>query len=826
MNPNWDNIDSQVTIQQESIASFFVHYLKFFSGKDRHSASELDIYNALAYTIRDHIIEKWLETKKLYNNNEPKRVYYLSMEYLLGRLFTNNIINLGADEQFKKGLKKLGVNWEDFSTWERESALGNGGLGRLAACFLDSMATLNLPAVGYGLRYEYGIFRQDICQGYQVEEPDEWLKFDNIWEMKRVEHTVPVHFGGEVEVYHIDGVEKHNWCPSYTVLGIPYDMPVVGYGNNIINTLRLWSAKVSEEFNLQDFNQGNYIDAVSEKVEGETLTKVLYPDDRTESGRELRFRQQYFFVCCSIQDIIRKFKKESNDFRDFPKKAVIQLNDTHPSISVSELMRILVDEEDINWDLAWEITSKSFGYTNHTILPEALEKWPVEFFQRHLPRHLQIIYELNQRFLQKISVMHPGDNDILRRMSLVEEYPQKKIRMAHLAIIGSTSVNGVSEIHSEILKSQVMPDFYKSFPNRFNNKTNGITPRRWLLQANPDLADLITQKIGKDWVCDLSKLKQLEKYVDDKAFSKQFRKIKATNKEKLAQLIKEKTGVVVKNDAIFDVQIKRIHEYKRQLMNILHVIHLYCELRENKDHKGPQRVFLFAGKAAPGYYMAKMIIKLILNVAKVINNDELINDKIKVVFIPNYKVSMAEVIIPATDISEQISTAGKEASGTGNMKFALNGALTIGTLDGANIEIMNEVGKDNIFTFGLDIDEIKTKRQSNYQPNELYEQNPKIKKVVDLIQSNFFSFNESGIFDPICNSLLSEDQYFIFADFDSYLDCHEKILQEYRNEKTWTKKAILNVARMGKFSSDRTIKEYAEDIWKVSPVFPKKAKKS
>ncbi|BBM86820.1 glycogen/starch/alpha-glucan phosphorylase [Candidatus Uabimicrobium amorphum] len=825
MKANWDNIDAQITMQKESLANFFVHYLKFFGGKDRYSASELDVYNALAYTIRDHIIEKWLATKVLYNKSHSKRIYYLSMEYLLGRLFSNNIINLGADKEFREGLKKLGVDWEDYTPWERESALGNGGLGRLAACFLDSMATLNLPAIGYGLRYEYGIFRQDICQGYQVEEPDEWLKFDNIWEMKRIEHTVPVHFGGEVETYHIDGVEKFNWCPSYTVLGIPYDMPVVGYGNNIVNTLRLWSAKVSEEFDLQDFNQGNYIDAVSEKVEGETLTKVLYPDDRTESGRELRFRQQYFFVCCSIQDIMRKFLKESSDFRDFPKKAVIQLNDTHPSISIAELMRILVDEKHLPWDVAWDITRKSFGYTNHTILPEALEKWPVEFFQRHLPRHLQIIYKLNQHFLQEVSVQNPGDNDILRRMSLVEEYPQKKIRMAHLAIIGSTSVNGVSEIHSEILKEQVMPDFYNSFPHKFNNKTNGITPRRWLLQANPSLAKLITEKIGKEWITDLSQLKKLEKYADDKDFRKRFDKIKLENKKKLAKLIEIETGVVVEDDAIFDVQIKRIHEYKRQLMNILHVIHLYCELRDHKNFKdAPQRVFLFAGKAAPGYYMAKMIIKLILNVAKVINNDELIKDKIKVVFIPNYKVSLAETIIPATDISEQISTAGKEASGTGNMKFALNGALTIGTLDGANIEIMNEVGKENIFTFGLDIDEIKAKREGNYEPYQLYSENPNIKKVIDLIQSNFFSLHEPGIFEPICNSLLTQDQYFVFADFNAYMECHEKILQEYKNQKQWTKKAILNVARMGKFSSDRTINEYAADIWKVSPVKPKKGK--
>ena len=753
-------------ISPKSIELCFSHYLKYSLAKDYYTSKDWDRYVALGLSVRDRMIERWIETQQTYHHQNVKRIYYFSLEYLMGRSLTNNILNLQMADACKAGLKTLGLDWESLSEQEVDAGLGNGGLGRLAACFLDSMATLKLPGMGYGLRYEYGIFQQGIKNGYQTESPDEWLRFRNVWEIERPEYSFAVNFGGKVEEQHVHGRLHFEWIPSYEIIGVPYDTPVVGYGSDNVNTLRLWSAKTGTEFSLEDFNQGDYMEAVKYKIQAENLSKVLYPFDKKYEGKELRFCQQYFFVSCSLQDIVRRFKVENDDFRNFPRKVAIQLNDTHPAIGIAELMHILMDNENIPWETAWEITVETFGYTNHTLLPEALEKWPVEFFERLLPRHLQIIYEINRRFLGEVAHRYPNENGRLARMSLVEEGHQKQIRMAYLATVGSHSINGVSELHSSLIKSSLLHDFYEIFPARFNNKTNGITPRRWLFQANPELSRWITERIGDGWINDLQQLRKLEPYAEKAEDRESFRQIKQANKQRLVEVIRERTGIEVSSEAIFDAQIKRIHEYKRPLLNLLHIVMLYNRLKANPALDMVPRVFIFAGKAAPGYDRAKMIIKAINSVAEVVNNDPEIQGKLKVVFLPNYGVSLAEKIVPATEVSEQISTAGMEASGTGNMKLSLNGALTVGTWDGANIEIAHEVGEENIFIFGLRAEQIeKYKRNRSYAPWDFYQKDPEIKQAVNLLFSNFFCPYEPGIFKDLQQSLLAYgDAFFVLGD--------------------------------------------------------------
>lgn len=813
-------------LDYKSIKSSFARHLKYSMGKDEYSATELDKLFSLALSIRDRLVEKLIKTQQTYYEvPDTKRIYYLSLEFLIGRMLINNMINLRIDKEVRKAMDDLGIDIDKLAELEEDPGLGNGGLGRLAACFLDSLTTLEYPAYGYGIRYEFGIFKQVFQNGYQVEKPEEWLKFGNPWEFERPEHSVVVKFYGRVNSYVKNGELKFEWVDTRDVLAVPYDTPIVGYDTNTVNVLRLWAARASEEFDLQIFNHGDYIKAVENKNLSEVISKVLYPNDNIYEGKELRLKQEYFFVSASLQDIIRRFKKQfGNNFDIFPDKVAIQLNDTHPALAIPELMRILVDIEEIPWDKAWDITVNTFGYTNHTVMPEALEKWEVSLFERLLPRHLQIISEINRRFLNKVSATLNDINKI-RNVSIFEEGPSKMIRMANLCVIGSHSVNGVSELHTNILKNSVMKDFYEIFPDKFNNKTNGVTQRRWLLLSNPGLASLITEAIGDRWIKDLYELRKLEKFADDKAFLDKFYSVKQNNKERLARYIKDVCGVEVDPMSIYDVQVKRLHEYKRQLLNAMHIIYLYTRLKDDPNLDIYPRTFIFGAKAAPGYYMAKLIIKLINSISETINSDKSVRDKIRVVFIPNYNVSLAEKIIPAANVSEQISTAGKEASGTGNMKFALNGAITIGTLDGANVEIMEEVGEENIFIFGLRAEEVAELRMSGrYNPYEIYNSNPDIKRILDMIVSSYFAPKEPGIFEPIYNSLLfgwggsAPDEYFLLADFEDYKNTHAKIDALYRDKYEWNKKALLNTARMGKFSSDRTVKEYCEEIWKAKPI--------
>ncbi len=801
----------------ESIKVGVAEHLKYTLAEDHYTATTHDRFMALAYAVRDRLIKGWIETQQTHHTLKAKRVYYLSLEFLMGRALNNNIINLCMEKSVRQGMTELGVDLDALCEEEADAGLGNGGLGRLAACFLDSLATLQIPAIGYGLRYNYGIFRQEIENGYQVEHPDEWLRGGNPWEIARPDVRVPVHFGGKAEVWKESGSIHTRWIDTAPVFGIAYDTPIVGYGGNTVNTLRLWSAHASEDFDLEDFNKGDYIAAVENKVGAETLTKVLYPNDLHYLGKELRLKQQYFFVACSLYDIIRRFKKDSSDWNDFPNLVALQLNDTHPSLAVPELMRLLVDVEGLDWDQAWELTVKATGYTNHTLMPEALEKWPVDMFGRLLPRHLQIVYEINHHFLQKVSIRFPGDMERMSRLSLIEEGDQKQVRMANLAIIGSHSTNGVSAIHTDLLKSRVVPDFAAMFPERFNSKTNGITQRRWLLASNPRLAALITEAIGDKWITDLEQLRNLAPLADDSAFREKFRAVKHAAKETLSNLIKERMEWSVDPDAIFDVQVKRLHEYKRQLMNAIHVIMLYNRLRKNPRMEFTPQVFLFGAKAAPGYHMAKLIIKLISNLGNVINQDPAVNDKLRIYFLPNYSVSLAEKVFPASEVSEQISTAGTEASGTGNMKFMLNGALTIGTMDGANIEIAEEVGQENMFIFGLDAAQAK-ELSANYNPMDYYQGNAELREALDLVFSGHFSVSEPGIFEPIRQSLLEwGDRYLVLADMEAYAQAQERVQTAYRDPDSWWRKAILNVAYAGKFSSDRTIREYAKEIWQTPP---------
>lgn len=804
----------------ESIKHDFVNHMEYSLGKDEYAATAQDCYSSIALTARDRLIERWIMTQQTYYKTNAKRVYYLSLEFLIGRTLGNSLINLGLFGEADKAMHELGYSLEELREKEWDAGLGNGGLGRLAACFLDSLATLELPAVGYGIRYEYGIFFQSIRDGYQIETPDNWLRLGNIWEFPRAEFIYVVNFYGRVEQYtDANGKFRSRWVDTEEIIAMGYDTPVPGYRNNTVNNLRLWSAKASREFDLNYFNDGDYIKAVSAKSVSENITKVLYPNDNIFEGKELRLRQEYFFVSATIQDIIRRFKKTHSDFKEFPDQVAIQLNDTHPAISIPELMRILIDIEELSWEDAWDITVKTFGYTNHTILPEALERWPVSLVWRVLPRHMEIINEINRRFLEHLASVYPGNEDMMRELSIIEEGPEKKVRMANLAIIGSHAINGVAALHTEILKASVFKDFYRIWPGKFNNKTNGITQRRWLKLCNPKLSSLISEKIGENWATDLYEMKKLIPYAGDAEFQKRWFDIKRANKEFLAKYIMSHNNISVNVDSMFDIHVKRLHEYKRQLLNALHVITLYNRIKDNPGGDFVPRTILFAGKAAPGYYMAKLIIKLISSISDVVNNDPQMGDRLKVLFLRNYAVSNAEKIIPAADLSEQISTAGTEASGTGNMKFALNGALTIGTLDGANIEIKEEVGDDNIFIFGLDAAGVTNLKHSGYNPFYYYNNNPELNRVISQIQNGFFSKGQPDLFRPIVDSLLYQgDTYMLFADYESYVNCQQRVSDTYRDMNRWGKMSIMNTANMGKFSTDRTISEYAKDIWGVKPV--------
>ena len=794
------------------------HHLMSFLGRDPQRAGNRELYKALSYTVRDFLIERWVSTQKSFYTKHSKRVYYLSLEFLVGRSLGNALINLGLYDEVAGVLQEMGYDLEEIREEEEDAALGNGGLGRLAACFLDSMATLGVPAYGYGIRYEYGLFYQRLVDGYQVEHPDSWLRYGTPWEFERPWNLYPVQFYGRVHRYRdAQGMLRSEWVDSEEVMAMACDVLVPGFNNDTVINMRLWTARASRELDLASFNRGDYIAAVQTKVQSETISKVLYPSDEIREGQQLRLKQQYFFVAATFQDILRRYKKKHDDFDQFTDSIAVQLNDTHPSIAIPELMRLLIDIEGLAWEKAWEICVNTFGYTNHTLMPEALETWPVELLGRMLPRHLEIIYEINYHFLQEVAAHFPGDAEKLRAMSLIEEEPVKKVRMAHLAIVGSHSVNGVAALHSHLMRTRIFHDFHQIYPKRFNNKTNGITQRRWLLKSNPGLAALITDTIGGNWVTNLDALRQLEKHVAAKKFQQRWQAVKLDNKKRLAQHIRLACGVEVEPESLFDVHVKRIHEYKRQFLNILHVIILYHRIIHGKDRDAPPRTVIFAGKAAPSYARAKLIIKLITSVAEVVNSDPLTGNRLRVVFIPNYGVSLAEKIIPAADLSEQISTAGTEASGTGNMKLSLNGALTIGTLDGANIEIREEVGAENIFIFGLTADEVASERQRPTRtPEEIYRTTPEVRAAVDSIRNGAFSRGDTYLFAPLVEALLNpRDPYLLLRDLEDYCRCQREVGQLFLDQPAWTRRSILNVARMGKFSTDRTIREYAEEIWGI-----------
>ena len=796
----------------------FSDHLQYSQGKILPTATTRDKFMSLAYVVRDRLVRRWIETQSAYHLQDVKKVYYLSAEFLLGRALANNLFALDAYDDIAKVLAPMGISLTDLLEQEPDAGLGNGGLGRLAACFLDSMATLGLPGYGYGIRYQFGIFEQVFRDGNQVEKPEEWLKHGNPWEVVRPERSVRVDFYGRVDSYHDDrGDLQFRWVDTQSVIGLPYDTPIAGYGCFTVNTLRLWQAVASEEFDLTLFNDGDYERAVAEKNTSEVISKVLYPNDKTVLGKELRLKQQYFFVRCSIVDIIRRHLSNHPTLENLADRAAIQLNDTHPAIAIAELMRVLVDEHKFHWDKAWEVTRGCVGYTNHTVLSEALERWSVDLIGRLLPRHLQLIFEINRRFLRDVIITWPNDTARLQRMSIIEEGGEKKVRMANLAIVGAHAVNGVAALHSEILKRDVFRDFAQLYPDRFSNKTNGITPRRWLLQCNPSLSALIAKHVDPTWPIDLDQLNRLVPLADDPAFCKEAMAIKHANKVRWADTCRDRFGVIIDPNSMFDMQIKRIHEYKRQLLNVLHVIALYLRARRDPSAVTVPRTVFFGGKAAPGYQMAKLIIKLANNVADILSADKHVRG-LQLFYVPNYRVSLAERMIPACDLSEQISTAGMEASGTGNMKLSLNGALTIGTLDGANIEIRDRVGADNFFLFGLTAEGIDATRTEGYVPSRYYESNPELQEVLDLIASGFFSPDERGLFRPIVDNLLHDDPFRVLADFAAYVECQKRVEEAYLDTDRWSRASVLNIARMGFFSSDRTIREYAEEIWKVKSI--------
>ncbi len=795
-------------------------HIRYSLAKEYDALSPRDAFHGVALAVRDRLVDTMLATKARYRKAKVKRLYYLSIEYLIGRSLNNNLVNLGLMDEVRQILEDMGLNLDQVLSEESDAGLGNGGLGRLAVCFLDSLATLDMPAIGYGINYEYGLFKQEITNGYQKEKPDNWMANGTPWEIVRPEEVCYIPLYGKID-HSQDRKGGYNpmWLDWKLLVGVPHDIPISGYGGRTVNILRLFTARASNEFDIRIFNEGDYIRAVKQKIETESISKVLYPSDAVISGRELRLVQEYFMVACAVRDIVRRYLKDHDTFDDFSEEVAIHLNDTHPALTVPELMRVFVDENDLPWEFAWELTRSALGYTNHTLMPEALEKWPVSLMEYVLPRHLQIIYEINQRFLQQASAKWRFDAARIRNVSIVEEGEQKLIRMANLAMVGCHSVNGVSALHSDLITKKMAPDFFALWPEIFNNKTNGVTPRRWLKLANPHFSKIITEAIGEEWVTDLTHLRKLEKFADDVGFQEDFLQAKRINKERLARIIRDTTCVIVDPDSLFDVQVKRIHEYKRQLLNLLRIIHEYLRIVQDNIEPSHPRTCIFAGKAAPGYATAKNIIKLINNVAQVVNNDPKCKGMLKVVFLPDYRVSLAERIIPAADLSEQISTAGMEASGTGNMKFTINGALTIGTLDGANIEILQEVGEENIYIFGLTASEIEEMRiAKSYDPIEMLKEHPDLKRVVDTLSSELFSPGEPGLFNWVRNSLTEYGDYYMhLADMPSYIQAEDHAGSEYRNKPLWARKAILNVARSGKFSSDRTIREYAEEIWGINP---------
>ncbi len=811
------------SLDVEGLRRSFLEWLVYSVGKDARAATRRDWFQTVALAVRDRLVDRWMDTTRTYYQQDAKRVYYLSLEFLIGRLLTNSLSNLGIIEASREAMDRIGLTLDEVVESEPDAALGNGGLGRLAACFLDSMASLGLPGYGYGIRYEFGLFEQRFENGWQVEYPEQWLQFGNPWEFPRPEVLYPVQFYGRVEEFRDSAGEKaYRWVDSERVLAMAYDTPVVGFGGKTINTLRLWSARATRDFNFGHFSDGAYMKAVEQKVLSENLSRVLYPNDATEAGKELRFKQEYFFTSASLQDIIRRFLQHHSDFADLPAKASIQLNDTHPAIGVAEMMRLLVDQHAVAWERAWEITRACFSYTNHTLLPEALEAWPVRMVERVLPRHMQIIYEINARFLNRSRARLAGDNGRLSRLSLIDERGDRRVRMGNLAFIGSHKVNGVSALHTELMKQTVFADLHAEFPERIVNKTNGITPRRWLHQANPPLSHVITQRIGTGWISDLTQVERLKDMIDDPAFREDFRRAKRKNKKRLAAHVARHLGIEISTDSLFDVQVKRMHEYKRQLLNVLQTIALYNDMRDNPTVAWTPVTKVFAGKAAPSYHMAKLIIKLINDVAKVVNHDPAVHDNLKIVYLPNYNVTSAEIIIPAADLSEQISTAGLEASGTGNMKLALNGALTIGTLDGANVEIRDAVGDENIFIFGLTAEEANGLRQGGaYNPRDVIAANPALKRALDMISTGVFSPDDPSRYHPILQTLTDGgDHFLVTADFADYCATHEAAMALYRDPEEWTRRAIINTASMGWFSSDRTVSEYAQEIWGVQPIEP------
>ncbi len=813
--------DGRTTLKENGLKQAIIDNLFYVQGKFPAIATCNDYYMAVAYTIRDRLIQRWINTVETYSNDPGIRIVsYLSAEFLLGPHLGNNLINLGITEKVSNALKALDKNLDELIEQEEEPGLGNGGLGRLAACYLDSLASLEIPAIGYGIRYEFGIFDQELHGGWQAEITDKWLRLGNPWEIERPEAAVEVKFGGYTEAYEEqNGQYRVRWVADRIIKGIPCDTPILGYRVNTCNNLRLWKAEAAESFDFQSFNVGDYYGAVNAKVSSENITKILYPNDESDEGKKLRLEQQYFFVTCSLQDMLRIHLRLGNSIDTFHEKFSVQLNDTHPSIGVPELMRLLMDVHNLDWDKAWNITQNTFAYTNHTLLPEALEKWSLGLFKNLLPRHLEIIYEINQRFLDQVRMEFPGDAGRVARMSIIDETGGKYVRMAHLACVGSYAINGVAAMHTELLKNNVLSDFHTMWPRKISNKTNGVTPRRWLVLSNPKLCDLICQRLGDSWIKNLEQdLQKLAAFSQDHEFCSEWRRIKHENKLELATIIKQKTGIEVNPHSMFDIQVKRIHEYKRQHLNVLYIINQYVRIKNNPNIDITPRTFVFGGKAAPSYFMAKLIIKLITSVASIVNNDPISKDRLKVVFFPNFNVKNAHHIYPAADLSEQISTAGKEASGTGNMKFSLNGALTIGTLDGANVEIRDEVGEENFFLFGLTENEIHQLKTDGYEPWQYYQNNHQLKQVLDLIQSGFFSHGDTQLFKPLIDSLLNHDDYMLLADFQSYVDCQDRVAECYMNQDEWTRMSILNVARMGKFSSDRSIREYCEDIWKISPV--------
>jgi starch phosphorylase len=801
-----------------ALAQSISNHLKYTLAKHPEGATLHDQYWSAACAIRDRLVDRWIATQKVYNDHDSKRAYYLSMEYLPGRSLRNSIINLDLAESFTEAMKQLGFSATELFEVEPDAGLGNGGLGRLASCLLDSLATLQIPAMGYGLRYEFGMFRQSIQDGAQTEDPDYWLRLGTPWEINRPEATFPIKMFGNVTWGAFpDGRPRREWVNTQELWAVPADVPVPGYANNTVNILRMWAAHGTDLFDFEYFNSGDYIRSIDRAMYSENITRVLYPNDKVAVGQELRLRQEYFLASASLQDILRRYKRAHSTFDQLPDKVAIQINDTHPAVAVAELMRLLVDVEGLEWEKAWALTQSVFGYTNHTLMPEALEKWSVELFGRVLPRHLEIVYDINFRFLQQVTQKYPGDVERMRHMSIIEEGRDKWVRMAHLAVVGSHSVNGVSALHGKLLRERLFPEFDQMFPGRFNSKTNGVTPRRWLLSCNPGLSSLIADRIGTDWPANLSQLRKLTPIAEDAAFRTAWRAVKRRNKERLASVILQMTGVRVSPDAMLDVQVKRMHEYKRQLMNILRVVDLYRRMKEPGGDAIPPRTVVFGGKAAPGYEMAKLIIRLIIGVADVVNRDPSMEGRLRVVFLENYGVSLAEVIIPAADLSEQISTAGMEASGTGNMKFGLNGAITIGTLDGANIEMKEEVGDDNIFIFGLKAEDVALVREHGYDPMREIQQSPALAQVLRMIEDGMFSPDERDRFRPILDALRSRDWFLVLKDFAAYVACQDRVSQLWKDAERWSRISILNTAGMGKFSSDRCALEYAREIWNVVP---------